>query len=108
MLAYVTSAAVLLLYTLVRGEPLTGYPAQTWLSFVGIALIATVGGQFVFNLLLKQLPASAVTMSILGEPIGTCILAYLFLHEGISPRQLLGIVTIIGRLGVYFCLPNRD
>lgn len=108
VLAYVTSAAVLLLYTLVRGEPLTGYPAQTWLSFVGIALIATVGGQFVFNLLLKQLPASAVTMSILGEPIGTCILAYLFLHEGISPRQLLGIVTIIGGLGVYFCLPNRD
>ena len=50
--------AVLLLYTLVRGEALIGYPSQTWLAFVGIALIATVGGQFVFNLLLKQLPAS--------------------------------------------------
>ena len=107
VLAYFTSAAVLLLYTLVRGEPLTGYSSQTWLAFVGIALIATVGGQFVFNLLLKQLPASAVTMSILGEPIGTCILAYLFLHESISARQLLGIVTIIGGLSVYFLVPSR-
>ena len=106
VLAYLTSAVVLLLYTLVRGEALIGYPSQTWLAFVGIALIATVGGQFVFNLLLKQLPASAVTMSILGEPIGTCILAYLFLHESISARQLLGIVTIIGGLSVYFLVPQ--
>ena len=107
VLAYLASAVVLLAYTLVRGEPLAGYSGETWLAFVGIALIATVGGQFVFNLLLKQLPASAVTMSILGEPIGTCILAYLFLHESISARQLLGIVTIIGGLSVYFLVPNH-
>ena len=106
VLAYFTSAAVLLAYTLVRGEPLVGYSGESWLAFVGIALIATVGGQFVFNLLLKLLPASAVTMSILGEPVGTCILAYLFLHESISARQLLGIVTIIGGLSVYFLAPD--
>ena len=107
VLAYFTSAVVLLLYTLVRGEPLAGYAPQTWLAFVGIALIATVGGQFVFNLLLRQLPASAVTMSILGEPIGTCILAYFFLHEAISVQQFLGIVTIIGGLSVYFLTPTK-
>ena len=106
VLAYLSSAVVLLAYTLVRGEPLAGYSGQTWLAFVGIALIATVGGQFVFNLLLKLLPASAVTMSILGEPVGTCILAYLFLHESVSVRQLLGIVTIIGGLSVYFLVPK--
>lgn len=106
VLAYFASTVVLLACTLVRGEPLAGYSGQTRLAFVGIALIATVGGQFVFNLLLKQLPASAVTMSILGEPIGTCILAYLLLHESISARQLLGIVTIIGGLSVYFLAPD--
>ena len=106
VLAYFASAAVLLAYTLVRGEPLAGYSGQTCLAFVGIALIATVGGQFVFNLLLKLLPASAVAMSILGEPVGTCILAYIFLHESISARQLLGIVTIIGGLSVYFLAPD--
>ena len=106
VLAYFASSVVLLACTLVRGEPLVGYSGESWLAFVGIALIATVGGQFVFNLLLKLLPASAVTMSILGEPVGTCILAYLFLHESISARQLLGIVTIIGGLSVYFLAPD--
>ena len=106
VLAYFASTVVLLACTLVRGEPLVGYSGESWLAFVGIALIATVGGQFVFNLLLKLLPASAVTMSILGEPVGTCILAYLFLHESISLRQLLGIVTIIGGLSVYFLVPK--
>ena len=75
--------------------------------FLGLALLSTIGGQFVFNLLLKKLPASAVTMSILGEPIGTCILAYLFLHESISLQQLVGIVVIIGGLSIYFVLPER-
>lgn len=102
VLGYGTSTAVLLGYVLLRGQPLTGYPAQTYGAFLGLALVATVGGQFVFNLLLKQLPASAVTMSILGEPVGTCLLAGLFLHEGISGRQMIGIVTIMAGLLIYF------
>ena len=107
VLGYTTSTVVLLLYTLLRGEALTGYPAQTYGVFLGLALVATVGGQFVFNLLLKQLPASAVTMSILGEPIGTCILAYLFLHEIITLQQLIGILAILGGLVIYFFFQGK-
>ena len=107
VLSYGTSALVLLGYVLLRGDALTGYSAQTYGAFLGLALIATVGGQFVFNLLLKQLPASAVTMSILGEPVGTCILAYFFLHESMSPQQLLGITPILGGLILYFFFRER-
>ena len=107
VLGYTTSTVVLLLYTLLRGEALTGYPVQTYGVFLGLALVATVGGQFVFNLLLKQLPASAVTMSILGEPIGTCILAYLFLHEVITLQQLIGIFAILGGLVIYFFFQGK-
>ena len=107
VLGYTTSTVVLLLYTLLRGEALTGYPAQTYGVFLGLALVATVGGQFVFNLLLKQLPASAVTMSILGEPIGTCIFAYLFLHEIITLQQLIGILAILGGLVIYFFFQGK-
>ena len=107
VLGYTTSTVVLLLYTLLRGEALTGYPAQTYGVFLGLALVATVGGQFVFNLLLKQLPASAVTMSILGEPIGTCILAHLFLHEVITLQQLIGILAILGGLVIYFFFQGK-
>lgn len=106
-LSYLTSAVALALYVGVQGNSFVGYSSQSWLSFLGLALLSTIGGQFVFNLLLKKLPASAVTMSILAEPIGTCILAYLFLRETITLRQLVGIVIIIGGLGIYFFLPER-
>ena len=74
---------------------------------MGLALISTIGGQFIFNLLLKQLPASAVTMSILGEPIGACILAYFLLREGVTGQQLVGMAVIMGGLAVDFFLPGQ-
>lgn len=108
VLSYLVSAVILFFYILLRGDALVGYTGQTWWAFIGLALICTIGGQFVFNLLLKKVPASAVTMSILGEPIGTCILAWLILHESISFRQFVGIAVIIAGLIVFFFLPGRE
>ena len=107
VLSYFVSAVILLVYSLLRGERFFGYEVVTWLSFLGLALICTIGGHFVFNVLLKDVPASFVTMSILGEPIGTCILAYLLLRESVAPQQLLGIVIIMAGMAVFFILPNR-
>ncbi|MBQ9697782.1 MAG: EamA family transporter, partial [Acidaminococcaceae bacterium] len=66
------------------------------------ALFATVGGQCVFNLLLKYLPATAVTMGILGEPVGTIVLAFLIFGESISLQQGIGMVFILGGLWLFF------
>lgn len=104
-LSYLFSAGLLLAYILLRGEALRGYAAGTWLAFAGLAVISTIGGQFVFNLLLRSVPASAVTMSILGEPIGTCILARLLLRETVAPEQLAGIVLILSGMAVFFIRP---
>lgn len=106
VLSYFVSAAILLVYILLRRDPLLGYPAGTWYAFVGLALISTIGGQFVFNLLLKNLSASAVTMGILGEPIGTCILAAFVLGEKMTLQQLLGAAVIMAGMAVFF-LPRR-
>lgn len=107
VLSYLASSVALAVYIGIQGNSFAGYTTVTWLAFLGLALLSTIGGQFLFNLLLKKIPASAVTMSILAEPIGTCILAYLFLRETITLRQLVGIVIIIGGLGIYFFLPER-
>lgn len=104
---YFSSAVFLLAYALAKGDALTGYSGAAWSAFWGLALISTVGGQFVFNLLLKNLSATAVTMGILGEPIGTCLLAFLILGERIAARQLLGIAVILLGLSVYFFWPIR-
>lgn len=107
MLSYVSSSVFLSAYALVKGNSFIAYPTETWLSFLGLALICTIGGQFVFNLLLKNVSATAVTMSILGEPIGTCILAYFILSESISLQQFAGIAVIITGLTIFFSTPKK-
>lgn len=100
VISYSASTVALFLYVLLKGDSFTGYPAGTWWSLVGLAVIATVGGQFVFTLLLRKIPATAVTMSILGEPVGTIILAFFLLGERISLQQFIGIVLILAGLGI--------
>ena len=107
-LGYFASAVFLGVYTLLAGMAFTGYSARTWWAFIGIALISTIGGQFVFNLLLKRVPASAVTMSILGEPVGTILLAWLFLGEGLTPGQGVGIFVIMAGMVVFFRPPRKS
>lgn len=102
VLSYSISAVILLLYILLLQQPFSGFTTQTWLAFWGLALIPTIGGQFVFNLLLKNISASAVTMSILGEPVGTCFLAYIILHETISMQQFAGIAAIMLGIFIFF------
>ena len=84
---YSASTFCLAVYALVTGQGFNGYSLQTWGCFLGLALFATVGGQCVFNLLLKYLPATAVTMGILGEPVGTIVLAFLLFGERIVLQQ---------------------
>lgn len=108
VLSYFVSAVILFAYILFLNEPFFGYAQSTRLAFLGLALVSTIGGQFVFNLLLRNLPASAVTMSILGEPIGTCLLAYCILHESITLQQLAGIVLILLGISIFFILPKRQ
>lgn len=106
-LSYFISSIILFVYILIQQETFIGYANKTWLAFLGLALIATIGGQFIFNLLLKKVPASAVTMSILGEPIGTCLLAYVIFHETIRLQQFIGIVVIIIGMTVFFFISER-
>lgn len=100
--SYTYSAVMLLIYVLMTEAPLTGYPAATWGNLVGLALISTIGGQVVFTVLLKWINATTVTMGILGEPVGTCILAWIILGETITLRQASGMVIILSGLGLYF------
>ena len=108
LLSYLSSSVFLAAYALIKGNSFTCYPMESWYSFLGLALICTIGGQFVFNLLLKKVSATAVTMSILGEPIGTCILAYFILSETISLQQAIGIAVIIAGLAIFFSKSKKS
>lgn len=107
VIGYGSSTLLLGVFAFSQQTPFFNYPVPTWWSFIGLAFIATILGQTIFNWLLKWLSTSIISMSILGETIGTCILAYFILDEVISLQQGMGIALILIGLAL-FLLQQRN
>lgn len=101
LLGYVSSALFLASYAVTQQVSFVDYPLPAWGAFIGLALIATILGQLIFNWLLKWVSTTVISMAILGEVIGTCILAYFILNETISLQQQIGIGTILTGLALF-------
>ncbi len=98
-LLYLTSAAVIAVYMLLRGVSFAIADIRIWLCILGIALGVTVTGHSLLNWALKYLPASVIAVAILGEPLGAAVWALLFFGEGVSSPTLLGGgIVLIGIL----------
>lgn len=104
---YLASALALAIYAFSQGLSFTDYPRETWTSFLGLACIATILGQMSFNWLLKWFSTSVISMCILGEVIGTCILAYFILNETITIQQGIGILIILSGLALFLVEESR-
>ena len=98
-LAYGSCSLVLLLMDILSGTPLAPYSTQNWMLFLAMALIPTIMGHSLLNWNLKYLPASTVSVSVLGEPIGASILAGIFLNELPTGLQIVGASLIL--IGIY-------
>ncbi len=121
LLAYVSvvysvAAALLVLLALITRQPLGGYSLQTYTLFVLLAIGPQIIGHSSFNYALRYFSATFVTVAILGEPIGSTILAMLILNEFPATIVVLGgTLILIGivvasrgetRLGVTTQPPN--
>jgi len=59
--------------------------------FLLLAIVPTIFGHTMFNYALKRVPAHIVSTSVLGEPVGASLLAYLLL-----PGEVPGVLIVIG------------
>jgi len=91
---YSTAGLILILYSLIFQKPFFGYSSSTYFYLLLLALIPQLIGHTTFNWALKYLPVSMVAIIILGEPIGSTILAYLILGEGLTIWKILGGISI--------------
>lgn len=107
ILGYAASTFFLAVYALSQQLSFIDYSQSTWTAFLGIAFISTILGQMLLNWLLKWLSTSVISMSILGETIGTCILAYFILGEIITLRQGIGIIVTLAGLGLFMFYKNK-
>ena len=106
VVVFFIGGSVLLVYSLLNNISLTNYNSSDWTYFLLLAIIPTIFGQYVFNLLLKSIGATTVSVGIIGEPVLAIMLAYLFLGETISVFQFVGgLITLLGML-LYFWLQS--
>ncbi|MBC7187025.1 MAG: DMT family transporter [Calditrichaeota bacterium] len=96
---YSTAAILLTALALFSGARLGPYPANTLLLLLLIGLVPQVIGHTSFNYGLRFLPASVVSVLVLGEPVGATVLANFILGESVSATKALGGIVILA--GVY-------
>jgi drug/metabolite transporter (DMT)-like permease len=102
---YATSALVLVFGSLATGTMLAPFPLREYLLFLVIAIVPMIFGHTVYNWALKYVEAPIVSISLLGEPVGATILAYIFLNEAPSTITLVGgAITLVG---IYQCVSDR-
>lgn len=103
---YGVSALALAATALLAGVPLRGYGAQDWAVFGGMAAGPTMLGHTGVNYALRYLPAHVANLSLLGEPVGATMLAWLLPGIGERPGAgtvlggvviLAGILVVVGR-----------
>jgi drug/metabolite transporter (DMT)-like permease len=110
LLAYVTvvySIAALgaVGLSILTGQRLTGYSAQTYVMLFLLAVGPQLIGHSSLNWALRHLPAAAVGVVTLGEPVGSTVLACFLLGEVPTPLQVAGGALILG--GIYLSLQRR-
>ncbi len=94
-IVYGTAALILSGLVAIKGDKVIGYSDMSYLWILALALIPQSVGHTAFNWALKFLPAAFVSIALLGEPVGTVILAALLLHEAPTLLELLGGLLIL-------------
>jgi drug/metabolite transporter (DMT)-like permease len=97
-ICYGSAAIFLWAIVLLLRMPLTGFSHSTMAAFFGMALISQVLGHSTYNWALRWLSAGLIAVSLLGEPIGSTILAYFIFDEGLTVYKVVGGVIILSAI----------
>ncbi|GAA0252295.1 DMT family transporter [Haladaptatus pallidirubidus] len=85
---------------------LTAYPPAEWLLFLGMAIGPGIFGHTVINWALKYVESSVVSVSLLGEPLGSTLLALFVLGQVPGSATVLGGIVVLG--GIYVTATATD
>ena len=81
-------------------------PAREWAIYLALALFPTFVGHNLFTWALRYTSPAVVSVSVLGEPVGASILAFLFFGEAPRAAQLAGGALVLA--GVYLFISGRE
>jgi drug/metabolite transporter (DMT)-like permease len=94
-LVYGIAGIILVTMVAFSGLQVFGFSPQTYVYLLLLALLPQLLGHSSFNWALAHLPASYVSIALLGEPVSSTILAYFILAEVPSGFKLIGAALIL-------------
>ncbi len=104
---YGSAAVILWIIVLSLGLPICGFNTTTLAAFWGMALISQLIGHSSYNWALKWFSAGLIAVSLLGEPIGATILAYIIFDEGLTAYKIMGGIFILTAIYIAASAENR-
>jgi len=100
VIAYSAAAFALLVLAVVAGINLTGFSRQAWFYIFLLTLLAQILGHTLFNITLRSLSATVVSMGILFEMPGSTIIAALAIGQ-VPPWQTIPAIVLL-MIGMFF------
>jgi drug/metabolite transporter (DMT)-like permease len=94
-LCYGSASVFLWAVALAGGYPLAGFSNVTWGAFIGSAVMSQVLGHSSYNWALGHFSAGFVGIMLLGEPLGSSVLAYFLFGEAPTPLKLAGSALLL-------------
>ena len=96
-----SAAALFLVITMLILEGIPPrFPGQVYLWLILLAVVPQLLGHSIFNWSLKYLPTGYVAVTLLGEPVGSIILAYFFLNEVPPAVKIIGAILILAGIAL--------
>ena len=99
-LCYSTAAALLLVVCVVGRQSLSGYAGIDWLKLVAITVGAQLLGHSLFNVVLRRVSATVVSLMLLLEIPAATLLALVFLDQVPPLMALPAAVLLVVGLGI--------
>lgn len=100
MIAYFAAAFALLVLAVITGINLTGFNRQAWFYILLLTLLAQILGHTLFNITLRSLSATVVSMGILFEMPGATIIAAIAIGQ-VPPWQTIPAIVLV-MIGMFF------
>jgi len=102
ILTYSSAAIFSFLACLIVSKPIVGYPFNTWIFLILLALIPMLIGHTLLNYVLRHMEVLPVTASVIGEAVGAAILAAIFLNQTLQPDAYLYMFVILFGIAITF------
>jgi drug/metabolite transporter (DMT)-like permease len=84
----------------ISGDRLLSSTAMGWMVLIALALVCHVGGQTLIAYGLGHLPAAFSSVGLLWQPVVAALLAWVALHEPLSPLQVAGGFVVLAGIGL--------